>query len=135
MGRSIEQRPYPVDKYGFPIPVKELGLFDFTVKDERNNHHMNFFAREFGRLAIAQAFRDLETQQIVMPVTEHNKLHQMFTGIEVPRLTFMLTALEFARERDQQLKVHEPGHGYTHQRITAPMWGVFMKEYNEVGHE
>ncbi len=135
MGRGNgEQRPYPTDANGLAYHPKELGLFDFTTPEAKNNHHLNFYARSFGALAISQTFRDLEQQQVMMPITEHVKLHRLFSGIALPRPIVMMTEIERSRESDSRLKIYRPGDGYAFSRISAELWGTLTKEYNEVGN-
>jgi hypothetical protein len=134
-GVGFEPRPYPTDEFGFAYHPKELGLFDFTTGETKNNHHLNYFARDFGRLAISKTFRDLETQQVQMPISEHDKLHRLFTGIQVPQLPFMLTAIEVAREQGRKMKIYIPGQGYVYNPITAVHFNTLLAEYNEVNRE
>ena len=51
----VEQRPYPTNERGFPVPVKELNLPQMENGVE-NMHHMNYYARLFGRFAISETF-------------------------------------------------------------------------------
>lgn len=127
---SVEQKPYPVDNQGFPIDPRELGQFDFITAERRSNHHLNFYRRKFGELAISQTFRDLESEQLPMPVSQHDKLHRLYSGIEIPPLMNMLTRIEQAREAGEQLKIWTQG-GYVFHPITAVHWATLMAEYNE----
>jgi len=129
MERVSVERPYPVDNYGFPIDPHELGQFAFNTGEVENNHHLSYYRRRFGQLAISQTFRDLEGEQLLMPVSQHNKLHRMYSGIQIPPLMNMLTRIEQAREAGEHLKIWTQG-GYVFHPITAVHWSTLMAEYN-----
>jgi len=129
------ERHYPTDAIGIPVPPEELG-YDLDAGGERNNHHMAFFARTFGRFAISSAFRNLESMQVEMPKTEHTKLHQDYTGIEMPHFITMLDAIHDEWYQGRGLKIYHPnlpsGERYQHHEITDALWRELMIEYKEV---
>jgi hypothetical protein len=82
MGNRIRlTREYPTNN-GVPIPFHELDLpvstLDLTKPESFNNHHGNFTARTFGRLAISQTFRDLAIFQYVTPRDVHALAHDRY---------------------------------------------------------
>lgn len=127
------ERPYPTDLVGAPIPPEELG-FEIGHSGEWNNHHMAYFRRSFGRLAISQTFRDLELLQREMPVVEHRRLHTLYTGIQVPSLLTMMDIIDRERLSGGQLKIYdstrERGDRYVRSDITPARWNFLRKEYN-----
>lgn len=127
---SVEQKPYPVDNYGFPIDPHELGLFAFNTGETENNHHKAWQARKFGGLAISQTFRNLESEQTLMPISEHNRLHRLFSGIELPPLVNMLDRIETEMLLENNLKIRTD-RGYVYHPITEVHWATLMAEYNE----
>lgn len=127
------ERPYPTDYVGAPIPPEELG-FEIGHRGEWNNHHLAYFRRSFGRLAISQTFRDLELMQREMPVVAHRRLHTEYTGIQVPSLLTMMDIIDGERQSGGQLKIYddtrERGDRYVRSDITLAKWNFLKKEYN-----
>lgn len=126
------ERPYPTDYVGVPIPPEELG-FEIGQRREWNNHHLAYFRRSFGQLAISQTFRDLELMQREMPVTEHRRLHGLYTGIQVPSLLTMMDIIDGERLSGGQLKIYddtrERGDRYVLSQISQARWNFLKKEY------
>jgi len=125
-----EQMPYPVDSRGFPVPVEELGLPQIENGVE-NNHHMNYYARSFGRFAISQTFRDLESYQVTMPYFTHELLHQKYTGIELPAFDDMIDRVEQAQWEGEQMRIRLFG-GYVLHKITDIHLKTLHAEYNQL---
>lgn len=116
-----------------PIPPEELG-FEVGQIDEWNNHHLAYFRRSFGHLAIAQTFRDLELMQREMPIPEHRRIHSLYAGIKVPHLITMLDIIDGERQTGGLLKVYDEkrprGDRYVRSEITQAKWNFLKKEYN-----
>jgi len=127
------EQPYPTDSIGVPIPPEELG-FEVGQINEWNNHHLAYFRRSFGHLAISQTFRDLELMQREMPIPEHRLLHQRFVGIAVPRLITMMDIIDGERHAGGLLKVYDEtrpkGDRYVRSEISQAKWNFLKKEYN-----
>ena len=124
----VEQRPYPVNERGFPIPVDELNLPNL-VSDFENNHHLNYYARSFGRFVISDTFRNLESFQTMMPAKTHELLHQRYSGIQLPRFDHMIERIEQAKEEGEHLKVRALG-GYVLHQISDIHIKTLKAEYN-----
>jgi hypothetical protein len=99
-------RPYPTDKRGVPLSVAEVGI-PYIESKYWNNHHLNFYARQFGATAISQSFRDLERYQEMMPKQSHVLLHQKFGGIALPAAGVMLDELYDASDKAERFKIYD----------------------------
>lgn len=103
--------PYPVDKRGFALPTYEVNdMFIAREGDEEerwNNHHHNFYASTFGRLAVSKTFRDLDVQQTPMVEWRHNLLHRLHTGIAIPPIENMIEEIEMQQAIGGRLKVFD----------------------------
>lgn len=133
MGRRlyVERGSYPVDARGFAVPVWDTDV-PYVEDDKETNHHYNFYAHMFGRLAIAQTFRNLPTQQLMMPDRSHTILHQMYTGIKLPEPALMLDAIEEAQFNGDKLKIRYPHLGYQSEDITDDHMTLLYDEYNNL---
>ena len=126
-------RPYPVDGRGFPMPVEDVDdlFIDDGRPEERNNHHMDFYARSFSRLAISQTFRDMESQQKTMLVSSHNLLHGLYTGIKLPPLVNMLDEIVDQKDNGTQLKRYDKAqHRYVYDPISDETVSQLKIEYD-----
>ena len=126
----VEQRPYPVDERGFPVPVEELNLPQMENGVE-NMHHMNYYARLFGRFAISETFRNLESFQVKLPVLTHEYLHQHYGGIELPPFNNMLERIEQAHSEGEQMSIRLKG-GYVLHQLTDVHLKTLHAEYNQI---
>lgn len=127
---------YPTDAVGIPIPPEELG-FRVGLERRTNNHHMNFCAKSFGKLAISQTFRDLELFQRDMPITEHDRLHRLYSGIEVPSLITMMDVIAGEVATGGLLKVYNTTRRSDHphyltRRIKPDEWKFLKQEYGQL---
>ena len=129
-GRMVEQRPYPVNERGFPVPVEELQLPQI-LNGVENNHHMNYYARLFGRFAISETFRNLESFQVMMPFHTHEELHKRYSGIQLPSFNSMVDRIEQAQQDGEQMKIRALG-GYVRHRITDVHLKTLYAEYNTI---
>lgn len=88
---------------GFPVSLMEIGLptskLNINKQENINNHHKFFEARTFGRLAILQTLRDLDTSQIQAPRDTHDLYHRLYMPAPVPDLYDALSHIEEAREQ------------------------------------
>lgn len=128
-----EQRRYPTDSLGFPIPVRDLSepLYIPDSGEAENNHHLNFYARSFGLLAISQTFRDLDSMQETMVIWRHDLLHRLYGGIEVPPLKNMLERIEQEQAEGGKLKIHLSHMGYVYHDITEVALKTLKAEYSQ----
>lgn len=133
------QRPYPVDSRGFPLEPHVVNERLFTPdpdpRIERiNNHHRNFYRRQFGRFVISQTFRDLESQQTLMYVPEHTVLHQMYGGIKIPPVRHMIDEIDTQRLTNGQLKIFNKAISeYEYFPIDDEKWSEVLTEYDALG--
>ena len=129
-GRMAEQRPYPVDERGFPVPVEELQLPQI-LNGVENWHHYNYTASLFGRYAISQTFRDLEGFQTKLPFLTHEELHKRYGGIKLPPFINMIDRIEQGQAEGEQLRIRALG-GYVLHRITDIHLKTLYAEYNTI---
>lgn len=125
----MERGGYPVDANGFPVPVWETAV-PFLEDEKQTNHHYNFYARSFGSFAIAQTFRDLASQQILMPDRSHTVLHQLYGGVRLPPVAAMLEHIEEEKFYNGKLNIREPYNGYVRHEITDELMEKLYREYN-----
>ena len=125
-----EQRPYPVDERGFPVPVEELNLPQIENGVE-NWHHGNYYASLFGRFVISQTFRDLESFQTKLPFLTHEELHKRYGGIQLPSFENMIDRIEQGQAEGEQLRIRALG-GYVCHRITDIHLKTLYAEYNTI---
>lgn len=135
--RRFEERvPYPVDTRGFPLPPEEVDdrFIDNGRYTERNNHHLNYYARLFGSTAISHTFRSLHSQQLMMPIKSHNLLHDLYSGIGLPPADNMLEEIEYQKFLGTQLRYRVPElDGYVSSNISDVHIKTLKAEYNSIG--
>ena len=124
---------YPTDEMGFPIPVAETDI-PYLESEHNEVHHMAFYRRTFGSLAIAQTFRDLQSNQLTMPSRSHTILHQTYQGIFLPPIANMLDYIEHAQYTGEKLKIREPYKGYQLHDITDNRMNILYSEFNAIHH-
>ena len=127
-------REYPTFGNGVPIPFHELGLpqsnLDLTRQDSFNNHHWCFTAREFGRLAITQTFRDLAAFQSVEPKDTHMLAHYLFDQPKKkPELITMMDIIDQQRAVNGLLRYGSANHPI-YKGIDDELWHTLNMEYN-----
>lgn len=131
--RPIEQVPYPTDERGFAIPLEELGFSRVERRGPRrpdeNEHHIYYYARMFGRFAISRTFRSLEDEVARMSVSQHNTLHALYSGIDLPPFSNMLDRIEQAKADGERLMIRGKG-GYQFREITDERMQRLYREYN-----
>jgi hypothetical protein len=128
---------YPTDSRGFAIAPSEVDDrffdLDFDGVEEWNNHHLNFYARSFGSLAISHTFRDLESQQVPMVKWRHSLLHILYTGMNLPPLTNMMEEIEMQKVLGNKRKIYTIYEKkYELLDIDNDVWVALNREYNEV---
>lgn len=133
--RRVERLPYPTDERGFAVPLEELGFSRVERRGHRrpdeNEHHIYYYARAFGRFAISETFRSLESHVARMNVMQHNHLHAIYEGMSLPPFDNMLERIEQAQDEGEQLMVRGDG-GYVLRDITDKRIERLHREYNEL---
>ena len=125
---------YPTNREGFPVPVSELELPE-EWNGGRDNHHLAYCRKTFSRLAIGQAFRDLEGFQEVIPRRKHEYIHKLYQGIELPHPYEMLDRVEQAHDTDERLKIYQQGSGYEMFHLTDEHMKRLHDEYTTIRHK
>lgn len=128
-------REYPTIG-GIPVDPKELNLpasrLDLDYQGNFNNHHWNFTKRQFGALAIAQTFRNLDRFQTVLPRDTHQELHRRFEPVKhLPDLVTMLDVIDEERQNNGLIKLGSANNPI-YQPISPELFHDLMLEYNEV---
>lgn len=106
------QVPYPTGERNFIVSPGELALPESAQPEYRNNHHLYWPYKKMGQFLITQYFRDLEHNQLEMPVDQHQALHQRYSEpSRLPTLTDMVEQIEMAQAVGEPLKVQENRRG------------------------
>lgn len=135
MAKINIERPYPTIN-GFPVSPYELELpksrFETTSSREVNNHHLCFTKRKMGLLAITQVWRDLDENQVVLPIDTHAVLHSLFSPPkELPDLLDLVDHLEEAYEVGKMLKTGSANFP-TYTLISPELRSEYLREYGEL---
>lgn len=125
---------YPTDANGFAVPVRETRV-PYIPSEHMEVHHHNFYARNFGKLAISQTFRDLKSQQTLLTQPSHQRLHQYYEGIALPPIANMLDYIESAQFLNDKLNIREPYIGYIEHDIDDYLMWELHREYNSISHK
>ncbi len=119
-------RRYPTHN-GVAIPSCEIDL-PRSSESEYNNHHLAWTAANFSRSAIFQTFRDLESNQEMLPIDTHTYIHQTYDPPAMPTVRQALERIESAKDQGENLKFRSWG-GYALQQITDEMMNICLEEY------
>lgn len=135
--RPLQRGPYPTDCNGIPLYPCEVNPAFIEPKPQElwkpNNHHMAYFAKTFGRFAISQTFRDLQSLQVPLPRWRHELIHDMYTGIRLPGFIEMMERIDEEKELGGQLQVfNKSTHQYELHPITDERWDALAEEYNRL---
>lgn len=128
------QVPYPTGERNFIVSPGQLDLPPSANPERTNNHHLYWPFKQMGRILITQYFRDLEHNQLEMPVDQHNALHARYgPSAKLPSLEDMVEQIEIAHEIGEPLKVQENRRGpyFYHQISHIALKQVFM-EYDRL---
>lgn len=130
----LHKESYPM-RGGLFVPPTELDLppsrLDLTRKKNVNNHHLSFTARQMGRLLITQTFRDLERNQVLLPVDVHDHLHQVYDPPELPDLTIVFDAIDDAYQNNERLR-YGAAHHPLYKPISLALVNAIAVEYGAV---
>lgn len=128
-------REYPTNN-GVPVPFHELDLpvstLDLTKPESFNNHHGNFTARSFGRLAISQTFRDLAIFQYVTPRDTHAIAHDRYEpSRRLPDLETMMEIIDEQRAQNGLLR-YGSANFPRYKGISEDLIRTLNLEYNQI---
>lgn len=137
MKERFLQRPYPTDGRNFPVSPYELSLIASRIERDRdrkkNNHHLEFTARQFGRLGITQTLRDLSGMQVVIPVNAHTLIHQLYCPPVMPRLDDAMERIEMGMLLGEKLKIFDDQQRlYVEHDIDGEKWRQLQEEYTHL---
>ena len=108
------ETPYPMHGANF-VPPSELDLLPSHTRKE-NLHHLAFTRRQMGRFLITQTFRDLDRNQVVMPIDQHVQLHEDYGAPRLPRIEDIMDVIDEAYQTGEQLR-----YGSAHAPIYKPI--------------
>jgi len=126
------ERPYPM-RNDRPINPMELGL-EIVGKPhdpEFNNHHLYYQAQKFGRILLYKTLRDLNSNQLIMPVSLHTDLHRHYTYVPFPSPETALDDVVEAYETDQPLQIGS-STSPIYQTISMGRMGRIMRDYKDL---
>lgn len=93
---------------GFAICPTELILpesrLDLSNEYSYNNHHRMWTARKFGRSALFQTLRDLESSQVILPKDVHAAYHKRYSPPPMPTPLKALDRIQDAYDRNERLR-------------------------------
>ena len=122
---------YPTER-GVPKSTKEIWLpnseLDLSKRENSNNHHLCFSARDFCASAILRVFRSIETHQEILPVDQHNYLHRKYSPPKPPIPREAMDEIERAKAAGERLKVKEDHH-YVIKEITDQVMRVCIADW------
>lgn len=106
---------YPT-RLGLPIHPQELGFTVYNVQAESlsvlpevNNHHNAWSRQRMLQLRMTEMFRNLESNQFIMPVEDHKGLHATYTEPELA-LSGVMNYLQDAYDRKERLQFRGVGN-------------------------
>ncbi len=85
---------YPV-RDGVALPIEEIG-YEIVSPERRvtNNHHLYFDRAWYMDKRYRQVFRGLLPNVQTMNITDHNELHDRFSGPPMPRDSLMIDVVD-----------------------------------------
>lgn len=119
MKRHYSSEHYPMRGGAF-VPVEELGYLLYPTKKE-NNHHLAHFASVFGKFVVSQCFRDLDRNQVIMPMAQHERLHSDWDQPIMPSFHDMMEVIDEACQQGEFLR-----YGSAHAPIYKPITPSLM---------
>lgn len=126
---------YPTNEKGIPISTQEIWLpnseLDLSKKENINNHHTCYTAREFGGHVITRVLRTIETHQERLPIDVHDYLHGKYEPPKVPTPRQAMEEIERAKDAGERLKIKKHGH-YIITEITDKVLKACIQDYDKL---
>jgi len=127
---------YPT-RNGISIPIHEIELPDTRLNIEKkgntNRHHNEWTARTFGKNILLTIVRNIETNQLVMPIDTHVYLHELFDPPKPPTARQAIDEIERAKANNEMLCTKTKGH-YEFNPISEQLFNQCIKTYNQIKH-
>ncbi len=104
---------YPTRR-GVPISPLELGYtpdqsrLNLEAQRNWNLHHECWTRKMFGKNILTLTFRQLEGNQLYMPVDVHDTLHQDFEPMAMPLPIQMIDEIERAMDAGERMRIRQP---------------------------
>ncbi len=100
--------------YGVPISPIELGFTpdqsNLNIEAQRNwnLHHSAWTRKMFGKNVLYLTFRQLENNQLYLPVDVHDTLHQEYEPPTMPTPKQAINEIERAMDAGERLRIRQP---------------------------
>ena len=115
---------------GIAISPYEFWLPESHVK-EKNNHHGHYYARMFGKTAVHQCLRDLESKQWMMNVDVHEWWHNNYGPGQFPAEERAAKEVIDAYDRGERFKIYNKRcHWYDYKEIPKDLVDGFVAKYS-----
>ena len=141
MIERLDSIKYPTRK-GVSISPLEIYSFNESQLDLEsprnwNLHHSEWTRRQFGRNILMLTFRQIETNQLFMPVDIHDKLHREYEPPVMPTPIQAITEIERAKDAGERLQIRQPAKKigkYTLELITDEVFLKCKASYDSLKH-
>lgn len=99
---------------GICVPIQDIWLPESELNPNKpknyNNHHFGWVAYKFGRCLLYQVFRDLQCNQEVMLIDQHNYVHAEYDEPKPPSPLQARELIEREYQTGGYLKIKHNGH-------------------------
>lgn len=103
-----------------------------TEKEKNfNNHHAEWTAKRFGRSILFQVFRDLESNQMYLPIDVHAWIHENYAPPKMPEPFEAMEEIEEAFCGCKNLHIKRTG-GYILRLLDLSVYQQCELDYNKI---
>lgn len=128
------EKCYPSIK-GIPVSSLDIWLPQTHLNPEKdknyNNHHDCWTARRFGRSILYQVCRDLESNQMYLPLDVHAWLHETYAPPKMPTPYEAMCEVERAFCDSDKLHIKRDG-GYVLRLMDLSTYQRCEQDYNKI---
>lgn len=125
---------YPTVK-GIAVCPLDIWLPETNLNPDKdknyNNHHSEWTARRFGRSILFQVFRDLEANQIYLPLDVHAWLHERYDPPLMPEPYEAMDRIEQAFCENEKLHI-KGNKGYVLRPLDLSLFQQCDRDYNRI---
>lgn len=122
------------------VPISPLEIYDLStsrlnLEAQRNFnlHHSAWTRKMFGKNILMLTFRQLENNQLFMPVDIHDQLHQEYDPPVMPTPLQAIHEIERAMDAGEQLRIRQPAKKvgkYVLESITEETFAKVKASYD-----